>query len=68
MSTAGTAVAIREESADSPAEPEHLAPLTPYYAFLRLALDNASFLLFCVSFSSLTYALSSWWNRLLPDE
>ena len=68
MSTAGTAVAVSEESSDSPAEPEHLAPLTRYYAFLRLALDNASFLLFCVSFSSLTYALSSWWTQILPDE
>jgi hypothetical protein len=68
MSTAGTAVAISEESSDSTGETEHLAPLTRYYAFLHLALDNAAFLLFCVSFSSLTYALSSWWTQILPDE
>jgi hypothetical protein len=31
--------------------------------FLAGLLDSLSFLFFCVSFSSVTHLLGSWWNR-----
>jgi len=31
-------------------------------------LDSFSFLFFCLSFSSLTHLLGSWYNRFLAEE
>jgi hypothetical protein len=31
-------------------------------------LDSLSYFFFCLSFSSLTHLLGSWWNRFLAEE
>jgi hypothetical protein len=31
-------------------------------------LDTLSYFFFCLSFSSLTHLLGSWWNRFLAEE
>jgi hypothetical protein len=54
----------------SPSAPqvEHSALGSQFSALLSGVLDNFSFLFFCVSFSSLTHLLGSWWNRFLAEE
>jgi len=59
---------VSEQLAIPAAEPERLVLLSRCSVFLAGVLDSVSFLFFCLSFSSLTYLLSSWWDRVLPEE
>src|SRR5580692_6100854 len=36
--------------------------------FVSGILDSLSYFFFCLSFSSLTHLLGSWWNRFLAEE
>jgi hypothetical protein len=36
--------------------------------FVSGILDGLSYFFFCLSFSSLTHLLGSWWNRFLAEE
>jgi len=36
--------------------------------FVSGILDSLSYFFFCLSFSSLTLLLGSWWNRFLAEE
>ena len=46
------------------AQPEHPALLSRLSTFLSGLLEGFSSSFFHLSFSSLTYLFSSWWNRL----
>jgi hypothetical protein len=54
-------------------QPERLMSLSqPSLAQLSVlvsgVLDSLSYFFFCLSFSSLTHLLGSWWNRFLAEE
>lgn len=36
--------------------------------FVSAILDSLSYFFFCLSFSSLTHLLGSWWDRFLAEE
>jgi hypothetical protein len=36
--------------------------------FVSGILDSLSYFFFCLSFSSLTHLLGSWWNRFIAEE
>jgi hypothetical protein len=50
------------------ARPSEGALLSQFAVFLSGILDSFSSFFFCLSFSSLTHLLGSWWNRFLPEE
>jgi len=59
---------VTEQLAIPAAEPERLTLLSRCSVFLAGVLDSVSFLFFCLSFSSVTHLLSSWWDAVLPEE
>jgi hypothetical protein len=59
---------VKEEFVDSAPQPERLAPLSWFSDLLSVVVDSFSFAFFCLSFSSLTHLLGSWWNRFLAEE
>jgi hypothetical protein len=65
-------VVVNEEmpphASQSALQPEHPALASQFSGLVSGVLDNFSFLFFCVSFSSLTHVLGSWWNRFLAEE
>jgi hypothetical protein len=63
-----TAGSVNEELLNPAPQSERLTLLSRFSDFLSGLLDGLSFLVFCVSFSTLTHVLSSWWNRLLPGD
>jgi len=42
--------------------------LTQLSVFVSGILDGLSYFFFCLSFSSLTHLLGSWWNRFSAEE
>jgi hypothetical protein len=42
--------------------------LSQLSVFVSGILDTLSYFFFCLSFSSLTHLLGSWWNRFLAEE
>jgi len=42
--------------------------LSQLSVFVSGILDSLSYFFFCLSFSSLTHLLGSWWNRFLAEE
>jgi hypothetical protein len=46
---------------------EGVALLSRFTVFLSEILDSFSSFFFCLSFSSLTHLLGSWWNRFLAE-
>ncbi len=59
---------MSEDVSNSAELPEREKLLSRFSDFSRGVLDNISFLLFCVSFSSLTHLLGSLWSRLLTEK
>jgi hypothetical protein len=56
-------------SAQQPApQPERLPVSSRFSDFFSAILDCFSSFFFYLSFSSLTYLLTSWWNRFLAEE
>jgi hypothetical protein len=47
---------------------EGVVLLSRFSVFLSEILDSFSSFFFCLSFSSLTHLVGSWWNRLLAEE
>jgi len=50
------------------ARPEGLALASRFSGLVSGVLDSFAFFFFCLSFSSLTHLLGSWWNRFLAEE
>jgi hypothetical protein len=59
---------VNEEFANPASQPERAPLLSRFPVFLSGILDSFSFAFFCLSFSSLTHLLGSWWNRFLAEE
>jgi hypothetical protein len=59
---------VNDEVLNPASKSERLTLLSRFSVFLAGLLDGLSFVFFCVSFSSLTHVLSSWWNRLSAEE
>jgi hypothetical protein len=59
---------VNEELANPAVKPERQALLSRFSDLLSEVLDSLSFAFFCLSFSSLTHLLGSWWNRFLAEE
>jgi hypothetical protein len=59
---------VNDELLNPAPQSERLTLLSRFSAFLSELLDGLSFLVFCVSFSTLGHLLGSWWNRLLPED
>jgi hypothetical protein len=59
---------VNDELLNPAPQSERLTLLSRFSAFLSGLLDGLSFLVFCISFSSLTHLLGSLWSRLLAEE
>jgi hypothetical protein len=58
-----------QHPAPEPEAPRERAPLVSRASvFLAETVDGFSFAFFCLSFSSLTHLLSSWWFRFSAEE
>jgi hypothetical protein len=53
---------------NSARQSERLTLLSRLSIFVSGVLDSVSFLFFCLSFSSLTHLLNSWWNHFQSEE
>jgi hypothetical protein len=59
---------VNEEFTNPAPQPERPPLLSRFSDLLSGILDSFSFAFFCLSFSSLTHLLGSWWSRFLAEE
>jgi hypothetical protein len=59
---------VNDEFANTAPQSERLTLLSRLSALFSGVLDTFSSFFFCLSLSSLTHLLSSWWSRFLAEE